>query len=78
MTGKIAGQTVRVITQKLGEGIFSPSHYWVAEADPAKAEEIIRKALGVTRDEKVEAVGTLSEGDILGLGLKPGQYQPGA
>lgn len=78
MTGTVAGQTVRIITQKLGEGVFSPSFYWVAEPDPAKAVEIIRLALGATPDEKIEMVGTLSDGDILGLGLEPGQYQPGA
>jgi hypothetical protein len=78
MPNQIAGRTVRVITQKLGQGIFSPAHYWVAESDPDKAEGIIRQALGTTPDETVEAVGTLSPGEIEGLGLEPGKYMPGA
>lgn len=46
MTGTVAGQTVRIMTQKLGEGVFSPSYYWVAEPNPKKAVEIIRLVLG--------------------------------
>jgi hypothetical protein len=48
--------------------------YSVAEPDPRKAETIIGRAIGMTPDVLVEAVGSLSAAEIKALGLKPGQF----
>ncbi len=48
--------------------------YSVAEPDPRKAETIIGRAIGMTPDVLVEAVGSLSAAEIRALGLKPGQF----
>ena len=48
--------------------------YSVAEPDPRKAETIIGRAIGMTPDVSVEAVGSLSAAEIKALGLKPGQF----
>jgi hypothetical protein len=47
--------------------------YSVAEPDPRKAA-IIGRAIGMTPDVLVEAVGSLSAAEIKALGLKRGQF----
>jgi hypothetical protein len=47
--------------------------YFVAEEDPTKAQAII--AALMAPNEKVEAVGLLSEATVKALGLKPGEFR---
>jgi hypothetical protein len=73
MPDRIEGQTVRVTTKRFG-GSPLREFYSVAEPDPRKAEAIIGRAIGMTPDVLVEAVGSLSAAEIKALGLKPGQF----
>ena len=73
MPDRIEGQTVRVTTKRFG-GSPLRDFYSVAEPDPRKAETIIGRAIGMTPDVIVEAVGSLSAAEIKVLGLKPGQF----
>jgi hypothetical protein len=68
----IAGYIVRVTTARLGGG--EPSHvpYVVAEGDPAKAEQLIRRIM--TADEQVTAIYPLPASAVEAFGLEPGQF----
>jgi hypothetical protein len=69
----VEGQTVRVTTKRFG-GSLMREFYSVAEPDPRKAEAIIARAIGMTPDVLVEAVGRLAAAEIKVLGLKRGQF----
>ncbi|MEW6644977.1 MAG: hypothetical protein AB1586_31035 [Pseudomonadota bacterium] len=66
------GQVVLVTTAPLDGGPPVRSIYFVAEADPAKAEAIV--AVVMAPNETVEALGPLPEVAVRALGLKPGDF----
>ena len=63
------GQVVLVTTAGLSGG---PTVYYVAEADPTKAQAIIAKIMAP--NETVEAYGPLPEAAVKALGLKAGEF----
>jgi hypothetical protein len=72
MPTTIAGHAVRIVT---GDETLLEL-YWVREPDLGKAEDLIRSAKTFTSNERVEAIGALSQADIEDLGLRPGQFVP--
>jgi hypothetical protein len=74
MTALFSGQTVRVITEPLGDGKPKTEFYIVAEPRPLKAEAIIRAAIGATSAVRVDAIAPRSPAEMKPLHLMPGQY----
>lgn len=71
------GQVVRVCSRRMGGAERQRSVFFVAEPDPAKAEELIREAEALGPHEDVEAVGPLPEEALIGLRLGPGEFTQG-
>ena len=67
----IAGQLVCVTAPRFGDGAPSVSAYVVAEADPKRAEEIVKAK--IAQDERVTGVWPLPAWAIAEFKLKPGQ-----
>lgn len=66
------GQVVLVTTEPLAGGSPIRPVYFVAEANPARAEALV--AVMMAPDERVEAWGPLPEAAVKALGLKPGDF----
>jgi len=67
------GQIVLVTTDPLEGGEPLRTVYFVAEADPVKAEALI--AAVMAPNEKVEALGVLPEAAVKAIGLKVGDFK---
>lgn len=67
----IAGQLVCVTAPRFGDGAPSVSAYVVAEANPKRAEEIVKAK--IAQDERVTGVWPLPAWAIAEFKLKPGQ-----
>ena len=67
------GHIVLVTTQPLEGGEPRRTAYFVAEADAAKAEDIIAQIMAP--NEKVQALAVLEEPAIRAMGLKEGEFR---
>jgi hypothetical protein len=72
---QVSGRTILVTTKALDGGEPLKVYYAVAEPDPEKAVAIVRDGLGITSDEMVEAVGSLSAEQLIVLALRPGHFE---
>lgn len=67
----VAGQLVCVTAPRFGDGVPRVCAYVVAEADPKRAEEIVKAK--IAPDERVTGVWPLPAWAITEFDLKPGQ-----
>ena len=70
-----AGYTIRVTKRYPGACDCEPELYQAAIDDQNLAKLSVRAFAGAALDALVEAPGKLSEGEIVQLGLQPGQIR---
>jgi len=68
------GQVVLIYTERLGGGPQAWDLFYVAEADPTKAEELVRQGMAVTADQEVKAVHPIPSSVLKFFALNDGQW----